>query len=374
MDNNISFKGYDARPLRGVYLRDVGFGRPFYALVKEVAGILNKENVDVFVQTKDGIVKNIFQEDKIQPRFDIWPFAQDRVTFINPKNFLAKGFIKLNENFEAISEFFNANLIKKDVHIEGGNYFFIKEGRKDSVLIGKDEFKLNKFSEIKEYFSGRNFCSVSQPDYHLDLSIRPLNNRNILLNDPGELLNEIRQGIKRAGLVYERNKSPELEKVIKNLEKVLNDAALATEQYELKSQSKTLRQELKYNKFNVIRVPASITEPNQIGLRFNIDSMESRLQDGRKYSLNYLNAVVHERPDKSLVYITNKSNLDEKVGITPEIARQIDFSFEQIFINSLKGIIKPEDIHFVGGEGNFISALMKKSDAGIHCLISEIPQ
>lgn len=59
---------------------------------------------------------------------------------------------------------------------------------------------------------------------------------------------------------------------------------------------------------------------------------------------------------------------------TPEIARQIDFSFEQIFINSLKGIIKPEDIHFVGGEGNFISALMKKSDAGIHCLISEIPQ
>lgn len=75
------------------------------------------------------------------------------------------------------------------MHIEGGNCFFIKEGRKDSVIIGKDEFKLNKFSDIKEYFKGKNLYSLPQTDYHINLSMQPLNNRNILLNDPGKLLN-----------------------------------------------------------------------------------------------------------------------------------------------------------------------------------------
>lgn len=33
MQNSISFKGYDARPLKGIFTRDGGFGKSFYGLV-----------------------------------------------------------------------------------------------------------------------------------------------------------------------------------------------------------------------------------------------------------------------------------------------------------------------------------------------------
>lgn len=375
MDNKISFKGYDARPLCGIYSRDTGLGKQFYSLMQETAQILNKENIDVFIQTKNGIIKNSFQNDKLQS-CNINPFAQDRVTFIDLKNFMAKGFLSLNENFEAISEFFKANWLKKDIHVEGGNYFFIKEGHnKEAVLIGKDTLKFHKISEIREHFKGKKLYTITQPDYHIDLSVRPLSNKNIIINDPRLILNELRQAIKKASTIYDKNPSNELGNVIKNLGKILNDTNTAFERYNIKAQTKTLREELKANKFNVIRVPAAILQPaNSTSKSYNPNSIESRLFDERKFNLNYLNAIVHERPDKSLVYITNKSDLDKKVGITPEIAELIDFSFEKMFVKNLKGIIKPEDIHFVGGDCNFIQNMLRDTHAGIHCLTSEIPR
>ena len=84
--------------------------------------------------------------------------------------------------------------------------------------------------------------------------------------------------------------------------------------------------------------------------------------------MNYINAIVHERPDKSLVYIAEKSRLDNEIGITPQIAEKIDFSFEKMFKSSLKNYIAPEDIHFVGKD------LIEKYDGGFHCLFVEIPQ
>ena len=41
--------------------------------------------------------------------------------------------------------------------------------------------------------------------------------------------------------------------------------------------------------------------------------------------MNFMNAIVHERADKSLVYVAGKSVLDEQLGLTPEIAEKIDF-------------------------------------------------
>lgn len=375
MDNNISFKGYDARPLCGIYARDTVFGKPFYALMQETAKILNKENIDVFIQTNKGILKNNFNNEKFQG-CNINPFAQDRVTFIDIKNFMARGIMPINENFEAIIDFFKANWLNKNIHVEGGNYFFIKEGKnKEAVLLGKDTLKFHKITEIREHFKGKRLYTVTQPDYHIDLSLRPLNNKNIIINDPKMLLNELNQAIKKANNINDKNPSPELSNVIKNLEKVLNETATAFEKYNVKAQAKTLREELKANKFNVIRVPAAIMQPaKSVSGARNPNSIESRLFDERNYRLNYLNAIVHERPDKSLVYITNKSELDKKIGITPDIAELIDFSFEKMFVKNLKGIIKPEDIHFVGEDCRFLSDLLKNSDAGIHCLISEIPR
>ena len=91
-----------------------------------------------------------------------------------------------------------------------------------------------------------------------------------------------------------------------------------------------------------------------------------------KYKMNFMNAIVHERSDKSLVYVAGKAVLDEQLGLSPEIAEKIDFSFERIFKKSLSGIIAPDDIHFVGDKT--ISNILKNNDGNVHCLFAEIPK
>ena len=84
----ISFTGYDARPLKGILARDSGFGKPFCNLLQETAEILNKEGVDVFLQTSNGIVKNNFSKIESKPT-GFWPWAQDRIMFLQDKTIFA---------------------------------------------------------------------------------------------------------------------------------------------------------------------------------------------------------------------------------------------------------------------------------------------
>ena len=372
INNNekMAFKGYDARPLRGgIFTRDFGGGKPFYSLMTEVANILNKENVDVFVQTSNGILKNDFQNGGAAP---FWPFVQDRITFFKNNSFIAKGVFGLDPKSDEISKFFNINPINEKFHIEGGNYFFINDRFRESVLIGKDEFGIQPFKKIQEFFGKKPLCPVFQPDYHLDLSVRPLNNRTVLVNDPEMLADSVRDAIKNAKIVFEKDKSSQLETVIKNLETIYEEIKLSNTQHDSKARYKKLRQDLKSYKFNIIRVPGCVTEPLKMARPLG-NGLGAKLLEDNKYTLNFMNAIVHERPDRSLVYITNKSALDERIGITPEIAEKINFSFEQMFINSLKGYVSPKDIKFVGGEDHFLPDLLYKSDGGLHCLFSEMP-
>ena len=366
MSNNISFQGYDARPLKGIFTRDGGFGKSFYSLAGQTAEILNKEGVDVFVQTPKKILKNDFSD--IKPNFsNFWPWVQDRLAFLPNKTIESKGFTREDTNLKDIREMFKFPTEEKSNHVEGGNYFFIKDGGKDIVLLGKEELSIKSPKSIQDFFGKHKVITVSQPDFHLDLSIRPLNNKRILVNDPKMLMNELNNGIKRAKEVYAKEKDSQLEAVIRKLSYLKDEILESNQEYDTLNKYKTLQQELKYNKFNVIKVPGLIIKPEN-----GVEAGQPLFLADIKYKMNFMNAIVHERADKSLVYVAGKSVLDEQLGLTPEIAEKIDFSFERIFKKSLNGIIAPDDIHFVGDKT--ISNLLKNNDGSVHCLFAEIPK
>ena len=366
MSNNISFTGYDARPLKGIFTRDGGFGKSFYGLAAQTAEILNKEGVDVFVQTPKKILKNDFSD--IKPNFsNFWPWVQDRLAFFPNKTIESKGFTREDTNLKDIRGMFRLPIKEIGNHIEGGNYFFIKDGGKDIVLLGKEELSIKNPKSIQDFFGKHKVVILSQPDFHLDLSIRPLNNKRILVNDPKMLMNELNNGIKRAKEVYAKEKDVQLEAVIRKLNYLKDEILESNQEYDTLNKYKTLQQELKYNKFNVIKVPGLIIKPGN-----GVVAGQPLFMADTKYKMNFMNAIVHERSDKSLVYVAGKSVLDEQLGLSPEIAEKIDFSFERIFKKSLNGIIAPDDIHFVGDKT--ISNILKNNDGNVHCLFAEIPK
>ena len=366
MSNNISFTGYDARPLKGIFTRDGGFGKSFYSLATQTAEILNKEGVDVFVQTPKKILRNDFSD--IKPNFsNFWTWVQDRLAFFPNKTIESKGFTREDTNLKDIKEFFNLSTEEKYNHVEGGNYFFIKDNDKDIILLGKEELGIKSLKSIQKFFGKHKVITVSQPDFHLDLSIRPLNKKRILVNDPNKLMNELNNGIKRAKEVYAKEKDSQLEAVIRKLNYLKDEILKSNQEYGTLDKYKTLQQELKYNKFNIIKVPGLVIKSED-----SVIADQPSCISGIKYKMNFMNAIVHERSDKSLVYIAGKSVLDEYLGLTPEIAEKIDFSFERIFKKSLNGIIAPKDIHFVGDKA--ISDILENYNGSVHCLFAEIPQ
>lgn len=382
MSNNISFTGYDARPLKGIFTRTNSYGESFSKLLDETAQILNKEGVDVFVQTneneikKDGFLKLKNLKD------DFWPWVQDRIAFLQDHTIKAYKYLSgspLKEKDDYIpgkiyfdnynEEFFTRPVTLTHDYIPGGSYYFIKdENNKDTVLIGNKSVGQYSYYGVNNFFKNHQISCVTQPDYHIDLSIRPLNNRRILVNDPQMLSKEIDRAIKNALDEYNKSGDENIKVVIKNLKHIRKDIIKSNRQYETPDLYQELQRDLERNNFEIVKVPGVVIKPDH-KIPAN---QKASYDDDIYYKLNFMNAIVHERPDKSLVYLTAKSFLDEQLGITQEIAEKIDFSFEKMFKKSLDGIIAPEDIHFVGDKT--LTDTLKAYGGGLHCLFAEIPK
>ena len=372
----ISFTGYDARPLKGILARDSGFGQDFCNLLNETAQILNKEGVDVFLQTPNDIIKNDFSKVKSK-RTGFWAWAQDRITFLQNGTIFASPVNVIDRGYSKLSEYFKTTLTTNKKNIDGGNFFFIKEKHgRDSVLIGKDEFQLSKFPEVKKFFGNKTISSISQPDFHIDLSIRPLNDKKVLVNDPQMLLHSIQNASTKAKQIAVNENNKDIANIANKLDVLLKEIEYSNKHLDSVKRYKKMQQELKHSKFKVIKVPGCIEIPNTnksfLELLAEKEGAPDSFSQSISYKMNYLNSIVHERPDKSLVYIAGNSTLDKEIGITPEIEKKLGFSFKKMFKDSLKDYIAPDDIHFVGGD--FIPELIKNYDGGLHCLFAEIPK
>ena len=97
------------------------------------------------------------------------------------------------------------------------------------------------------------------------------------------------------------------------------------------------------------------------------------------HKLNFINAVAATDKNGEIAYISNKSNIQDELGLTPELAKKVGLDFETKFKDSIKSYIKPENIYFIeGGSGkdpkicDNIAQILEEKHGGIHCLCAEI--
>lgn len=360
--DSISFTGLGAMPIKAIVARDIGSGVPFAKVIKEVTDIADKNGIDVFVQNKEKLMRGkdySFNPEKAFPNEFYFPWAQDNLTFTPDGKMLANYFLR---TFNSVIE----NCVKRPIqdlkyHIQGGNFFIIKEGQKNSVIIGKDEMNYYRPESIKRDFGVSKIYPVSQPDFHLDLGVRPLKDKTVLVNDDGLTFAAIDKAIKSSNTYLYEHNDPEIEQVktfLKNLKKCF---VAGRKENKYKNDGKTAK-ELKEYGFNAVKVPGLVIRP-----KFGND-----INDETHYMANFMNAIVHEKQDGSLVYITNKSMLDKFAGITPEVEQKIGFSFHKMFKDSIKDYVSEDNIHFIDGDG-YIQRHLDSLQGGIHCLFAEVP-
>lgn len=392
--SNTNFQGYDARHLRGFLMSSNCEG-----IADEMFKIGKEEGFKIFSPYGENVLKccaevlpRKTQNDNKLWAQDYWTITKEKIFSLNPDfitdsikkffnlrydltqkvtretpefkrinydvwNLFSDLSTKETENFQDIfiqkKEELNNRLHK--AHISGGNLFIFKDGNEDSIIVGQDELEKFDTDEIQGMYGAKNVIVLPQMDYHLDLFIRPLDNKRVLLADDKLTIDILKQGLEKIP------KDDECYGVLNNFIKNFQENIKLNN----KPQSEEVEKILTDNGFEVIKVPARIYETKT-------DENDSVYL---KHFCNYINANTLINKNGNLVYITNKSSVDEQLGLTPAFIEKIGFSFEQCFIDSISKYIKPEHIYFVDGENNFISEIMlTEYQGGIHCVCSEIPE
>ena len=356
--NRNNFKGYDARPLKGLFM-----GSNTHNIAKEIQNIGYKEGFKVYSKQKvvTGKICSECIPDKIPPsNVELW--AQDLWTFLKRK--LLSNFNE--EDNIIISKFFNIKKITDGFHISGGNFFIVDNNGSDEMFIGESVLKDANVEDIKKMFNVKKLFILPQMDYHLDLFMRPLDRKNILVADDEMTLRILEKGC------------DEFEYFIK--EKKLENNPIATQirnsffeqifrfrnmyNYNICPQVDKISEIICEAGYNPIRVPGRIYTTTYFDERNLFLS----------HDCNYINAVVLKNKDDEIVYITNKSNIDKVLGLENDIAKDFDFRFENEFRKSIENYVKPDKIYFIDGDNNFVSTqMLKEMQGGVHCVCAEIP-
>lgn len=369
--NNFNFKGHGACRLQSLVGRKpsmeiFSYFSEYPNIVKKLVEIGKKEGFDVFTQTQTEIVNNtqnvIKRSIDKNPNEDIGlvVWAQDFLTFLPKKRTIAacscNGSSQANQ---AVGELLDMPVIEPMNHIPGGNMYFIEEGEKTSLIIGKNSLYRNQIPNLQRLFGVDNVYPLSQSDFHIDLSIRPLKNKVVLAEDQQMMLDVIAEGIQKAEEYLKKHPwDDDVDYACRRMKRLLDEMRKAARRKlcEFRADDKIVQRDLENYGFTVVKVPGAITtwlpylnEPNIIR------------------NSNFLNAIVHERENGSLVYITNSAD-ESQFGLTPEVIRKIGFSIEEKFKQSVSEYINPDNIHFID-----IGNILRNKKGGIHCLFAEQP-
>lgn len=406
--NDTKFKGYDARTLRGFLMSS-----NCQNIAQEMSSIGKREGFKIYTVSNGKFLEGVpnYSENTIGLwAQDLWMIVKNKLLaldydrkFYTIKNALCLNFdftekichetdtIKqLNQNIwdifdelggarrkagrtiaDVTKEFESKKLQllnqQKDAHIPGGNIFIVKGDNGDEIIIGKKE--LEKFSkdEILSMYSCRRMTILPQMDYHLDLFIRPLDKKRILVADDSKTLEILNSGLSKLYNYIAQlplNEKKEYEKVYsKFYDKVVQfENSVAKNN---RPNADIISERLSKAGFVPIRVP---------GRFYDIENDVDNEQFIKHYC-NYINANVIKNRKEEIIYITNKSNIDSVLGLTPEISRKIGFSFEKSFIYSILRYISPSKIYFIKGDNNFVAnEMLSIYQGGIHCTCAEIPK
>lgn len=424
--NNINFKGYDARKLKGFVMnsnfagiademRKIGeienfkvylfehykngftlkqdcfmpsnnnkgcWAQDYWGIVKD--SLLSFEESD-----KSNILKSIFKlktnkvQEKIHQEMNV-PQMQEYIDILYNLPVVEKNgrkFVEIetpegikyiyktifDKEFEVNSKILENNL--KQTHIKGGNYFITKKQKgEDELLIGKHELKKFDIEEIQQMFKTKNIHIIPQADFHIDLFLRPLKDKKVLIADDNMMLETLEKGlesIKKAALQAspaERKKyeTPfvQLATYYKQFKEIIKQNPYAN--------MTDVEEALLKGGYEPIKVPSRIFE-------IYGDSNGDKQSVYLKQLHNYMNANVLINDKNETIYITNKSNLDETLGLTDEIKKLTNFSLEKAFTDTVKPYV--DKVYFVSGKNNTIAnKLLPDQNGGIHCMCMEIPE
>ena len=397
------FKGYDARPLKALYLSS-----PKKELGLELERIGKKAGFDVFIPSGRTLLK-ASEAKYAYADLSNSPWAQDIAT-ISPKKKIIT-----NEYYDDFADNLSRKLgLYKDFDREipqGGNMYYVKDtDGKDILLAGQDAQKsIDKLEGAKSVLGVDKIEYIPQMDYHIDLFVRPLDNKRILLTDDSLTIKAFNKGIKSIQkLLKKEPKKTELLVVKENLDKELNKFKKSVLN-NVQAPREDVKDILENKGFQVIGVPGRIyqtfPEPEDIEIAEEYISEASNKKSKKlaflpmfpeellsfypcvskeksikpeeqqlTHSLNFMNAIITKNKKGEMVYISNKSDFDKRIGLTPEIIKESGFSFEKEFVNSLKPYIKEENVYFVEGKNGEIQDSLENLAGGIHCLTMEMPQ
>ncbi len=411
----INFKGYDARELKGLLLSDKTYLEP----MKKALGDLN---VDVYTpEFTDDIAKAKYEKEKNLKHL-LW--GQDYMTVLKGNipiiwydmtrehlTPILSAFaqqMKNKENFEAINE-------NTGVFVRGGNFFICDDNGEKKLLIGEKKAVLPD-DLLKTIFRATEVIKLPQLDFHLDLGIRPLDKKNVLVSD----ITLTQKGLKDGLNIFQRylkthkvspEKRNEINKIIQNIKLHLGmlEITLEGDEYAPQKAVAQIVDTLKKANFHPIKVPATYykfkplkTEDTIEEARKSFDDYAAGVREKamnlppdecnallnalasakireeqmpdfgvklfKSYLNNFINAFVIKENDE-LHYITNASLFDEELGITPEIERETGFSTRKMFEDRISYLVKKENIHYLDKD---TTKSLFDLFGGIHCLAAEV--
>lgn len=255
--------------------------------------------------------------------------------------------------------------LQDDAHIKGGNVFIVKGDNGDELFIGEEELKKYDILDMQAMYNVEKVIVLPQMDFHLDLFIRPLDKKRVLIADDNMTLKVLNEGLERLnGYINSlpNNKQGKYKKIFIEMSAMIKEFEEEV-QCNLLPQTDEVAKILEDNGYETIRVPGRFYET------WEGDDDETCL----KHYCNYLNANVLKNRRGNLVYITNKSNIDKMLGLSSQLSKKIGFSFEQAFRDAISPYVKNSKIYFVKGHNNYVAnEMLTEYQGGIHCASSEI--
>jgi len=325
---NVAFKGWTAAPIKELYVQlasQYDYTPFLFELNKKC-----KQYFKIVVQTTDG---PIYDMRKLKPNKkgsikggtpDIW--SQDNKVFFENGRL---GVFSESQDPETAKNLANKLKIRPQIielQTEGGNYFLGKKPNGENfALVGVDALDgiTKETAAIALHVDAKNLHVISQPGFHLDVAIRPLTYPYVLVGDTN-----------LTTLLAKEGRDEHQYKVFSK--------RLFNNQEDLYTTANDTVKELEAQGFKPIRVPGLVA--------------------GYK-GLNFMNAIVHQKPNGKLIYITNKTSIGEKLGI----------DFGGIFEKELKSKCPEiEKVIFIDGKG-FVQKALTRLFGGTHCMACEKP-
>ncbi len=315
----VSFKGYDAAPLKRIFI-EKSTSEP---IKEEMESIAQKENYNLEYAT------------------NYLKWAQDDKTIIDRNNrpHLIGNF-RPDEGFmRDMEQFYGIQSSYAKTFVTGGNSFIGKYPNGDKwLLIGKSEIHNNKTkADISEEYGidEKNIYTIPQQYYHLDMFMRPVCYPYVLVDNP-QLSKKAIDKMNWLKYPYDyiqlRNNFNEFEES-------------RSEHYTPAKQTIKALEKAGFKPIEVAGVFGS--------------------------GINFLNAIVNKHKDDSISYITNSSSCKSP------LVSGLERTFEEELREKVPNIDK---VYFVSGNpilksemSNYIMSNLLHSGGGIHCMSLEEP-